>query len=141
MVENNILDITHNNLVLQVFTFEKEIKEQKEKNNYFFMNDNWILGYISGFCQTLFQAQTEPTFNFQDFVLNTFVATKFIEANDNDFKFLHTTLRKLTKENSDSFFVKGFKNGVDDVMSVAKDKKYPTTLFEYLSNIFNKNKK
>jgi hypothetical protein len=73
--------------------------------------------------------------------LNTFVATKFIEANDNDFKFLHTTLRKLTKENSDSFFVKGFKNGVDDVMSVAKDKKYPTTLFEYLSNIFNKNTK
>lgn len=138
MVKNSILDIIYNNLVFQVFTFQKEIKEQREKNNFFFMNDNWILGYISGFCQTLFQAQPLPILNFQELVLSTLVETKFIEKNDNDLQFLHTTLNKLTKENSDPSFVKGFKNGVDDVISIAKDKKYPKTLFEYLSNIFNK---
>ena len=97
MVKNSILDIIYNNLVSQVFIFQKEIKEQREKNNFFFINDNWILGYISGFCQTLFQAQPIPILNFQELVLSTLVETKFIEKNDNDLQFLHTTLNKLTK--------------------------------------------
>lgn len=136
-VDKNNLDLTSFFINYQIMMFKNEIEEKMKTNKFFFLKDDWIFGYINGVCTLSFELfKQKPSFKLS--YLNVYVLqnNNFLGKKEEDIQALTEMLQKMKANISD--FAKSITKGKEDVIFFKKNKKHPTTLYEYLSNIFNK---
>jgi uncharacterized protein YfkK (UPF0435 family) len=136
-VDKNNLDLTSFFINFQIMMFKNEIEEKRKINKFFFLKDNWIFGYIFGVCSLSYELfKQKPSFKLS--YLNVYVLqnNNFLGKKEEDIQALTEMLLKLKSNLSD--FAVSIATGKEDIISFKKNKKYPATLYEYLSNIFDK---
>ena len=138
-VDKNNLDLVSFFISFQIMMFKNEIEEKRKTNKFFFLKDNWIFGYIFGVCSLtyeLWEQKQKPSFKLS--YLNVYVLQNinFLGKKEEDMQALTEMILKLKSNFGD--FAESIATGKEDVISFKKNKKNPATLYEYLSNIFDK---
>jgi hypothetical protein len=136
-VDKNNLDLVSFFISFQIMMFKNEIEEKRKTNKFFFLKDNWIFGYIFGVC-SLSYVLIEPQPSFKSSYLNVYVLQNinFLGKKEEDMQALTEMILKLKSNFGD--FAESIATGKEDVISFKKNKKNPATLYEDLSNIFDK---
>jgi len=136
-VDKNNLDSTSFFISFQIMMLKNEIEEKRKIDKFFFLKDDWIFGYINGVCSLSFELfKQQPSFKLS--YLNVYVLqnNNFLGKKEEDIKALTEMLQKMKSNIND--FAESIIIGKEDLISFKKDKKYPSSLHNYLSNIFNK---
>ena len=106
-------------------------------NIFFFLNDKFIFGYIVGVCSlSLVLFKQKPSFKLSYLIVYLLQNNNFLGKKEDDIQALAEMLKKMKANISD--FAESITKGKEDVIFFKKNKKHPTTLYNYLSNILNK---